>query len=85
MKAKEIAAMLQRNPEAEVVFAYPYGDYVGTTAAVEVSKVNRGVVQEHYSCGLKVVEDDWGHVIESLYELDKNEDKETAKEVLMLT
>jgi hypothetical protein len=59
MLAKELAAILLRNPEEEVVTSSFYGDYLNTESANSVTKVEMGMVT-HWpqTGGRKVVEDD---------------------------
>jgi hypothetical protein len=46
MQVKELIEMLQdMNPEAEVHFAYNFGDYWRTEVAPKVGRVDEGVVE----------------------------------------
>jgi hypothetical protein len=60
MNVKELIEQLQdMNPEAEVHFAYGYGDHWRTTVAPRVSNVFDGVVQySEYHRMDKMVEDE---------------------------
>jgi hypothetical protein len=60
MQVKELIEQLQdMNPEAEVHFAYGYGDHWRTTVAPRVSNVFDGVVQySEYHRMDKMVEDE---------------------------
>jgi len=60
MQVKELIEQLQdMNPEAEVHFAYGYGDHWRTTVAPAVSRVFQGQVQySEYHRMDKMVEDE---------------------------
>jgi len=60
MQVKELIEQLQdMNPEAEVHFAYGYGDHWRTTVAPSVSRVSQGQVQySEYHRMDKMVEDE---------------------------
>ena len=60
MQVKELIEMLQdMNPEAEVHFAYGYGDHWRTTVAPAASRVFQGQVQySEYHRMDKMVEDE---------------------------
>jgi hypothetical protein len=60
MQVKELIEQLQdMNPEAEVHFAYGYGDYWRTTVAPAASRVFQGQVQySEYHRMDKMVEDE---------------------------
>jgi len=60
MQVKELIEQLQNmNPEAEVHFAYGYGDHWRTTVAPAASRVSQGLVQySEYHRMDKMVEDE---------------------------
>jgi len=60
MQVKELIEQLQdMNPEAEVHFAYGYGDHWRTTVAPSASRVSQGLVQySEYHRMDKMVEDE---------------------------
>jgi hypothetical protein len=73
MQVKELIEQLQdMNPEAEVHFAYGYGDHWRTTVAPSASRVSQGLVQySEYHRMDKIVEND-----------DIDFDEETGEEIV---
>lgn len=62
MKVKELIEKLQKeNPEADVHFAYPAGDYHRSTLAPPVRKVGEDLIEpSSYHRGFTVVEEGLG-------------------------
>jgi hypothetical protein len=80
MQVKELIEMLQdMNPEAEVHFAYGYGDYWRTTVAPAASRVFQGIVEfSDYHRMDKLVED------EDCYDEETGDYKAGIRKVVVL-
>jgi len=80
MNVKELIEMLQdMNPEAEVHFAYGYGDHWRTTVAPSASRVFQGQVQySEYHRMDKLVEDE-----DEMYEEDGDYNENVRKVVII--
>jgi len=80
MNVKELIEQLQdMNPEAEVHFAYGYGDHWRTTVAPSASRVSQGLVQySEYHRMDKLVEDE-----DEMYEEDGDYNENVRKVVII--
>jgi hypothetical protein len=79
MKVKELIALLEHeDPEAEVHYAYDYGDHVHTTVTEPVADVDEGVVKwSEYHNRFSLVDDEDG--------FEEKEDGDRVKTVVVLS
>ena len=69
MKAKELAALLLENPEAEVYKTYPYGDHCHQTAAIDIDDPTETVIKPWAGGDThRVIEDGNGDTFETVDE-----------------
>jgi hypothetical protein len=81
MQVKELIEQLQEmNPEADVHFAYNYGDHWRTEVAPEVSRVDNGAVEysEYHRMDKKLYYED-------CYDEETGEPKESLRRVVVLS
>jgi hypothetical protein len=80
MNVKELIEQLEcMNPEAEVHFAYNYGDHWRTEVAPKVERVHQGIVEfSDYHRMDKLVED------EDCYDEDTGDYKADVRKVVVL-
>jgi hypothetical protein len=80
MNVKELIEQLEcMNPEAEVHFAYNYGDHWRTEVAPKVERVHQGIVEfSEYHRMDKLVED------EDCYDEDTGDYKADVRKVVVL-
>ena len=81
MKVSELIEQLQDlNPEAEVHFAYNYGDHWRTTVSPMVTRISEGFVDfSDYHRMDKLVEDE-----EDIYDEETGNFKEAVRRVIVL-
>ena len=84
MQVKELIEMLQdMNPEAEVHFAYNFGDYWRTEVAPAVGRVDEGVVEYseyHRMDKIATIEEDY-----DVYDEDTGETETKVRRVVVLS